>query len=192
MEFVRDFAHENSRERRRKQRRPGSLLVPRGTDLPEPGIRSCRWCLSSTPSLFVQRGFPRQFKIAPHEFSKRVLVRVSDYPSDALQPRNFIRGALGIAACHDDPTPGIHPVQATDELACFSVCRCGDRASIDDRELALLGARALRKTSLKQLLLEGGTIGLAGPATKIDKVKRHHQVLSIIVVYGSISANKPS
>jgi len=65
-------------------------------------------------------------------------------------------------------------MDATNYLANFSVGGGGDRAGVQNGDLTLRCARHFREASVQQLPLERGAIRLAGPAAKIEQVKRGH------------------
>ena len=65
-------------------------------------------------------------------------------------------------------------MDAADQLANFRISGSRNGAGIQDRDLALLKARDLFEPRLKQLLLQGGAIGLTGATAEIEDVKCSH------------------
>lgn len=114
----------------------------------------------------------------------QVFVGIAHHPADALQTGDLFRGALGVAARNQNPALGIASMDAPHKLAHFRVGRRGDRAGVQDRDLALFKICRFLKSGLKQLLLQRGAIRLAGAATEIEKLECRHGENTIVTEMG--------
>lgn len=109
-----------------------------------------------------------------------MFVGVADDPSDARKLGNLLRCPLRVASGNHDVAPGVMTMDTTNHLAHFGVGRSGNRAGIQDREVALLRAHNLFEACLNQLPFESGAICLAGPTSEIEKMKRSHEQNAIL------------
>jgi hypothetical protein len=85
-----------------------------------------------------------------------------------------MRRPLGIAARNHDFCRWIFTMDTADGCAGVLVCRGGDRASIQDYDIGLLGRLSTGQALCRKLAFQGRSIGLSGAAAKtLDKKARH-------------------
>ena len=105
---------------------------------------------------------------------------VADHPFDAGQGGEFVRGALGVAAGHQDAGPGILAVHAADGLADVVVGGGGDGAGVEDDQVGggALG-RGVQPLGGEQRF-QSRAIRLRGPAAEIvDKICPHNSIIGV-------------
>src|SRR5258708_26852598 len=95
------------------------------------------------------------------------LVGIADDPCHAGECGQLFGGGLGVATGGDNADAGIGGVKLSNGVAGLGICGGGDGAGVDDDDVGG-GGRGSRSTStVKQLALEGGAIGLGGAATEL-------------------------
>ena len=103
---------------------------------------------------------------------------VADHGRHAINACQFRRGALRIAAGHQDPGVGVEPVGASDKGSRRAISLCRNTAGVDDHHI---GGRWLRfgEPGGAKALSHRLTIGAGGAAAEIFDVKCRAHVSSL-------------
>ncbi len=100
---------------------------------------------------------------------------IADDPGDAGKGGQLFGSALGIAASDDDADMGVGGAKLADGVASLGVGGGCDGARVDDDDVSSGGRGGRRETTVEQLPLEGGTIGLRGATTELFDEKSRHR-----------------
>ena len=106
-----------------------------------------------------------------------MLVRVSNDHAHAGKRRQFLRGALRIAASDENLRFRITAMNSPDRRANFLIGRCSYGACVEDDDFGVDGRTRARQSAVKQLALNRGTISLRCPAAEVFYKERSHPLI---------------
>jgi hypothetical protein len=105
-------------------------------------------------------------------------VRISDYPSDAIEGGDLAGRALGVASGNENLRVWLFSVQFPDRVPRVGVCAGGNRACIQNNEIGF-GSSSYR---MQASLFKGGfdtcAVGLRGAAS--EALHKHRLVFRIM------------
>ena len=159
MKFGSDFSHQQLRRLSFRSRRAALDLNQREIS---PGFVAGEWRNSPTVA-------------AAQDLGDCVLMRIAHYPRHARERRDFLRCALGVAARDQYFARRVGSMDAPDDLPDLRVGAGGNRARVQDGDLAFLDALGFLEARSEQPRLESRPVRLACPATEIEKMKRFHR-----------------
>ncbi len=122
----------------------------------------------------------RAGELSLQEVLHNVFVRVAYHPSHSGKLRYLPGRPLRVTARDQDSAVGIRAPDTADDLAGFSVCGGSDCTRVQNRDVAVLEARAFLEPGVEQLLLQSRPVGLTRPATEIDQEKPVHRSRAIL------------
>ena len=114
-------------------------------------------------------------------------MRIADDRTHTREGGNFIGSTLRIAACHDDPGPGILAANATDRGACVLVGSRGYGAGVEHDDFCLSGFGSAIQSSLPELAFDGRAVRLSGAASEIFHVEGGQAFILACLVWGGHS-----
>ena len=111
------------------------------------------------------------------EFGDLGFVGIADNIGDPGEGSEFFGGTLGVATGYDDASGGIGGVELADGVAGLRVGGRGYGAGVEDDDVGDGRVRGKGIALLAELALDGGTIGLRGPAAELlDKESAHRRI----------------
>ena len=111
---------------------------------------------------------------------------ITHNPGHAGKLGDLLRGALRIAAGHENLTLGVGATDTADNLTDFRIGCGGHRAGIQDGNLARGETSDFFEACLEQLLPQRRALRLISPATEIVKLKPHHSPTNHYSVTGNL------
>ena len=109
---------------------------------------------------------------AAQDLDDGVLMGIPHYPHHAGERRDFLRRSLGVAACDQYFARRVGSMDAPDDLPDFRVGAGGNRAGVQDGDLALLDALGFLEARSEQPCPKSRPVRLACPATEIEEMKQ--------------------
>jgi hypothetical protein len=100
-----------------------------------------------------------------------MLVRIPNYLCHPRKRGNFLGSALSVATSHNNLTIGIFTVDTPYGRPSVLIGGSGHGASIQNHNFSLRGSYGADETSLTELSLNCGAIGLGGAAAEILHVE---------------------
>ena len=104
-------------------------------------------------------------------------MRIADDPGDSAEQSQFLWGALGVAAGHQDARAGVHAVGVADGLSRLGVRVARHRAGVHHDDVGRVRFGGAGVAALEQLTLDGGVVGLRGAAAEMLDVESRHSSL---------------
>jgi hypothetical protein len=111
------------------------------------------------------------------DLGQLVFMRVADDLRHAGQGGEFLGRALRVATGHDDAGLRILSVYPTDGSASILIGRGRDRAGVQHDNFSFCQLGGAIESSLLELPLDGGAVGLGRATTKILYVKTCHDTI---------------
>ena len=99
---------------------------------------------------------------------------VADDEGDAGEGGEFFWGALGVAAGDDNLAGGVGGVEFADGVASLGVGGGCDGTGVYHDHVGIGCGRGRGTATVEELALDGGAVGLGGPAAKLLDVKGGH------------------
>ena len=99
---------------------------------------------------------------------------IANDEGNAGKGRKFFRSALGVAAGDENFGGWVLRMDFANGIASLNVSGGSDRAGVNDDEFRIKGGRGGRTAALAKLALDGGAVGLRGPAAELFDVKGGH------------------
>src|SRR5438045_1496609 len=120
------------------------------------------------------RLLPRTNGMTQDEQGDLWFVGIADDPGNARESCEFFGGALGVAPSDNQADGRVGSVKFANGVAGLCVGGGGDGAGVEDNDVGSCGRGGGGETAVKQLALDGGTIGLRGAAAELfDEESRH-------------------
>src|SRR5206468_5042447 len=118
---------------------------------------------------------PRPCNLRRHyNLCQLAFVRVANDLGHTQHCRDFIRSALSVAASDYNLTLGILTMDASDGSARVLIGGGGHGASVEHHNLCLRRGTCATEATLTKLALDGGAVGLSGPAAKVLYIETGH------------------
>ena len=115
-----------------------------------------------------------------------MFVRIAYYQIYAWERGEFFRGALGVAAGHDDTRFGILALHAANGGTGVLVGSCGHCAGIQDDYRSLIRTRGAGQALLFELAFQGSSVGLRRAAAEVFYVVSGHSSIVLETRSGRI------
>jgi len=101
-------------------------------------------------------------------------VGIADDAGNTRESGKLLGGALGVAPSDNEADRGVGGVKLANGVASLCVGGGSNGAGVEDNDVGSSGRGGGRATAVKQLALDGGTIGLRGAAAELfDEESRH-------------------